>query len=83
MSGGVPGRAREASAAGAGSQGEITVSPGRGAETVASLGPWRSIAAAGPRRRTAKGEESPKLCSARASPRSEEVPEIASDVGRK
>src|SRR6478672_10236254 len=46
-----------------------------------SLGPWRSIAAAGPRSRIANGAESPK-CSRRMSlAREDSVPGMSSEVG--
>ncbi len=63
------------------SQGEMVVAARSRRSAATRRGPWRSIAAAGPRSMTAKGTDSPKSARASASPRDEEVPGIAREVG--
>ena len=63
------------------SQGEIVVAARSRRSAATRRGPWRSIAAAGPRSMTANGTDSPKFSRASASPRDEEVPGMAREVG--
>ena len=63
------------------SQGEITVAAGSWRSAADQPGPWRSIAAAGPRSRTAKGEESPKWLLGQLFAFAARVPGILSESG--